>query len=106
MIPYMEVVDNNLPASIRDRFPAGLPSTKFADDTCFLFQIPKSHEAFCQFKVVLEDLEEVTGLKVNPSKSKSIPILNNLSELQTSILGKFGEIKSKVTHLGIIISSD
>ena len=70
MIDYQEVVHPSHEIQIKQNIPRGLPPITFADDTTMAMRVPADRQAATEFKQILHNLEEVTGLKVNPSKSE------------------------------------
>ena len=66
MIEYQEVTNPTHEIQVRQRILRGLPPAAFADDTCLAMRIPTNRQAAREFRQLLYELEEVTGLKVNP----------------------------------------
>ena len=76
------------------------------DDTCLAMCVPADRQVAREFKQILHDLKEVTGLKVNPTKSDILILFEDPTEEQLEILADFGLVKEHVTHLGVVISKD
>ena len=64
-----------------------------------MIPVLQCRQAAREFQQLLHDLEEVTGLKVNPSKSEILILFENPTEEQLEILADFGSVKEHVTHL-------
>ena len=78
----------------------------FADDTTMAMRTPTNRQAAAELKEILHDLEEITGLKVNPAKREILLLYNNPTDEQKEILADFGTLKEHVTYLGVTISQD
>ena len=70
MMDYQEVVHPSHEIQIKRNIPRGLPPVAFADDTTMAMRVPADRQTAAELKQILHHLEEVTGLKVNPSKSE------------------------------------
>ena len=68
--------------------------------------IPADRQAAREFHQLLHDLEGVTGLKVNPSKSEILILFDKPSREQLEILADFGTVKEHVTHLGVVMAKE
>ena len=90
MIDYQEIVHPSHEIQIKRNIPRGLPPVAFADDTTMAMRVPADRQAATEFKQILHDLEEVTGLKVNLSKSEIILLFDNPLAEQIKILSDFG----------------
>ena len=82
MLPYEAVTNELIPQNLMDQLLKGVPPTAFVDDTCYPMKIPKSRAACQQFQAVLQDLEHVTGLKVNQSKSEVLLLEDNPTDAE------------------------
>ena len=91
---------------LKRKIPRGVPPSAFADDTTIAMRTPTNRQAAVELKKILHDLEDVTGLKVNPTKSEILLLYDKPTEEQKKILSDFGTIKENVTHLGVTISHD
>merc|ERR1711872_317511 len=74
LIPYRKLINDLIPEELADLLPKGVPTPAFADDSALVMRIPESRSAFNKLEQVLSDLEEVTGLSVNPAKSEVLLI--------------------------------
>ena len=106
MIEYQDVVHPSHEIQLKRKIPRGHPTVAFADDTTMAMRTPANRQAAAELKEILHELEEVTGLKVNPSKSEILLLYDNPTDEQKEILADFGTIKEHVTHLGVTISQD
>ena len=106
MIDFQEIANPTHDIQIRQSIPRGLPPAAFADNTCLAMRVPADRQAAREFHQLLHNLEEVTGLKVNPSKSEVLILFDKPSDEQLEILEDFGTVKEHVTHLGVVISKE
>ena len=60
-------------------------------------KIPESKAAYKQLEEVLHDLEEVTGLSVNPAKSEVLLLEDDPTPDQLELLADYGAITDKVS---------
>ena len=105
-IKFANIVDLLHDGTLAQYIPRSLPPTPFADDTCMPIRVPRDRKAAQEFKQLLHDLKDVTGLKVNPTKSELILLFDDPTAEQRKILSESGTIKNHVTHLGVVIAKD
>ena len=106
MIKHWEATNPSHDRQIMQRILRGLPPAAFADDTCMAMRILADRQAAREFHHFLHELEGVTGLKVNPTKSEILILFDKPSREQLEILADFGTVKEHVTHLGVVIAKD
>ena len=86
MIPYNAIINELIPQEVVDLLPKGVPPPAFADDSSLPMKIPETKAAHQQLEEVLHNLEAVTGLSVNPAKSKVLLLKDDPSEIQLKLL--------------------
>ena len=79
-----------------------IPPILFADDSTMFLTFTSQRE-IDHWNTCLRTLHIATGLKINPTKTKILP-LKELSPEQHIMVAGVGEIVEEVEHLGIIIA--
>ena len=77
LIPYEAIINDLISKELADLLLKGVPTPAFADDSSLPMKIPESKTAYKRLEEVLHNLEEVTGLSINPSKSEVLLIKEN-----------------------------